>query len=214
VSGLPYELHQQDNVVLGRDGRLYLGNGSTCDACVEADPRSAAILSVRPDGSDLEVEASGLRNPFGLAIEPETGRLWVSVNARDDLGGWNPAESVVRLRNGADYGWPDCWPDWRTRRMAGDCAGVTPHDVYLEPHSSPGGMAFWDGDLFVAEWGEYNADLHGRKLVRVNVETREASAFADGFEHPLAVAVDPQNALLVADWGRGVIYRIQRRGEP
>ena len=139
VSGLPYELHQQDNVVLGRDGRLYFGNGSTCDACVEADPRSAAILSVRPDGSDLEVEASGLRNPFGLAIEPETGRLWVSVNARDDLGGWNPAESVVRLRNGADYGWPDCWPDWRTRRMAGDCAGVTPHDVYLSRTPRPAG---------------------------------------------------------------------------
>ncbi len=214
VSGLPYELHQQDNVVLGRDGRLYLGNGSTCDACEEADPRSAAILSVNPDGSDLEVEASGLRNPFGLAIEPKTGRLWASVNARDDLGEWNPAESVVPIREGADYGWPDCWPDWRTRRMAGDCAGVTPHDVYLEPHSSPGGMAFWNGDLFVAEWGEYNADLHGRKVVRIDVEDRTARAFADGFEHPLAVAVDPQNALLVADWGRGLIYRIQRRGEP
>jgi glucose/arabinose dehydrogenase len=214
VSGLPYELHQQDNVVLGRDGRLYFGNGSTCDACEEADPRSAAILSVRPDGGDLEVEASGLRNPFGLAVDPESGRLWASVNARDDLGEWNPAESVVRIKKGAHYGWPDCWPDWQTRRMAGECAGVTPHDVYLEPHSSPGGMAFWNRELFVAEWGEYNAELHGRKVVRVNAETREARAFADGFEHPLAVAVDPQNALLVADWGRGVVYRIQRRGEP
>jgi glucose/arabinose dehydrogenase len=214
VSGLPYELHQQDNVVLGRDGRLYLGSGSTCDACEEADPRSAAILSVRPDGSDLEVVARGLRNPFGLAVDPETGLLWASVNGRDDLGEWNPAESVVRVRKGADYGWPGCWPNWRTRRMAGECAGVTPHDVYLEPHSSPGGMAFWNGALYVAEWGEYNAELHGRKVVRVDVETREARAFADGFEHPLAVAVDPENALLVADWGRGVIYRIQRRGEP
>ncbi len=214
VSGLPYELHQQDNVVLGRDGRLYLGSGSTCDACDEADPRSAAILSVRPDGSDLRVVARGLRNPFGLAVEPETGRLWASVNARDDLGEWNPAESVVRIRRGAHYGWPECWPNWRTRRMAGECRGVTPHDVYLEPHSAAGGMAFWNGVLYVAEWGEYNDDLHGRKVVRVNVETRRARAFADGFEHPLAVAVDRQNALLVADWGRGVIYRIQRRGEP
>ena len=214
VTGLPYELHQQDNVVLGRDGRLYLGSGSTCDACRESDPRSAAILSFRPDGSDLEVVARGLRNPFGLAVDPETGRLWVSVNARDDLGEWNPAESVVRIRKGAHYGWPGCWPDWRTRRMAGECSGVTPHDVYLEPHSSPGGMAFWTGELFVAEWGEYNDDLHGRKVVRVDVETHRVRPFADGFEHPLPVAVDRQNALLVADWGSGVIYRIQRRGEP
>ena len=50
VSGLPFGEHQQDNVVLGRDGRLYLGNGSTCDVCVEKDPRSATVLSVKPDG--------------------------------------------------------------------------------------------------------------------------------------------------------------------
>src|SRR5205085_10578662 len=44
VSGLPYGLHQQDNVVLGADGRLYFGNGSTCDVCRERDRRSAAVL--------------------------------------------------------------------------------------------------------------------------------------------------------------------------
>jgi glucose/arabinose dehydrogenase len=36
--------------------------------------------------------------------------------------------------------------------------------------------------------------------------------FASGFDHPLALAVDRSGALLVADWGRGVIYRIQSRG--
>ncbi|MGH3113237.1 MAG: PQQ-dependent sugar dehydrogenase, partial [Gaiellaceae bacterium] len=82
VTGLPFELHQQDNVVAGPDGRLYLGSGSTCNACVEEDPRSAAILSVEPGGSDLRVVATGLRNPYGLVWRK--GTLFASVNGRDD----------------------------------------------------------------------------------------------------------------------------------
>lgn len=39
------------------------------------------------------------------------------------------------------------------------------------------------------------------------------TSFADGFEHPLALAVDPLGALLVADYGRGLVYRIQAEGK-
>src|SRR5919109_329087 len=120
---LPFGWHQQDSIVVGPDGRLYFGNGSTCDVCREEDRRAAAILSIRPDGSDLRIEARGLRNPFGLAFRPGTSRLYVSVNGRDDLGEWNPAESVVVVRRGAHFGWPACWPDWRTRELAGRCRG-------------------------------------------------------------------------------------------
>ena len=61
-------------------------SGSTCDACRERNGRSATILSLRPDGSDLRVYARGLRNPYGLAFQPGTGRLFASVNGRDELG--------------------------------------------------------------------------------------------------------------------------------
>jgi glucose/arabinose dehydrogenase len=86
VKGLPFGQHQQDNVVLGPNGRLYWGSGSTCDVCRERDPRSAAVLSLRPNGRDLRVVARGLRNPYGLAFQPVTGRLYASVNGADDLG--------------------------------------------------------------------------------------------------------------------------------
>jgi glucose/arabinose dehydrogenase len=62
VTRLPYGEHQQDNIVVFHN-RLYVGSGSTCDACVEHDARSAAVLSLKPDGSDLRVVARGLRNP-------------------------------------------------------------------------------------------------------------------------------------------------------
>jgi glucose/arabinose dehydrogenase len=221
VTKLPFGLHQQDNVVPGPDGRLYLGSGSTCDACPQRSRLSAAILSVRPDGSDLRVVASGLRNPFGLAFDGR--RLYVSVNNRDKVP--SPAETIVLIKQGRFYGWPRCWANEQRRAMVGRCAGVTPPVAYLEQHSSADGLVAYrgrsfgkqyQGNLFVALWGEYLTTAHGRRVDRVVVDPsgdpRKARVepFATGFDHPLAVAGDRDGALLVADYGRGVIYRIQR----
>jgi glucose/arabinose dehydrogenase len=228
VTGLPFGLHQQDNVVVAPNGRLLVGSGSTCNACREDDRLSAAILSLRPDGSRLRVVATGLRNPFGLALHPKTKRLYVSVNGRDDLptpDSPEPAEMLVRIEPGAHYGWPECWPSARRKRLVGDCEGVEQPVAYLEPHSSADGFAFYTGDtfparfrhaIFIALWGQYESRRYGRRVDLVTVSKDgsrgRARPFARGFEHPLAVVVDPRGALLVADWGRGTIYRIQARG--
>lgn len=228
VSGLPFGEHQQDNLVFGRDGRLYLGSGSTCDACRERDPRSAAILSLRPDGRDVRVYASGLRNPYGLAVQPGTGRLYATVNGQDKLGTRSdpePADTLVLVKRGARYGWPRCWADARTLRLVGRCTGVPPPAAYFEPHSSADGLAFYTGEtfprayrgsLFVAEWGQYYSRRFGRRIVRVELgpdsRARRVVSFASGFAHPLALLVDRRGGLLVADWGRGVVYRIQADG--
>jgi hypothetical protein len=213
VRNLPYGRHQQDNVVFHR-GRLYFGSGSTCDVCREKSRLSAAILSVRPDGKGLRVVARGVRNPYGLAVDPDTGRLYAAVNERDRLGDTEPAETIVEVRQGRDFGWPRCWPSHRTKKLRGDCRGVTPPVAFLEPHSAPGGMAFWDGALYVAEWGQYLEDDHGRKLTRVTLLPGRPAAvttFGTGFLHPLAALADRSGGLLVADHGRGVIYRIVKR---
>lgn len=230
VRGLPFGRHQQDNVVVGPDGRLYWGSGSTCDLCRERDRRSATILSLRPDGSDLRVVARGLRNPYGLAFQPGTGRLYATVNGQDEIGTASdpePAEMLVVVRRGAFYGWPGCWPNARTLRLSGSCRGVTAPAAYLEPHSSADGLAFYTGhsfprgyagNAFVAEWGEYLSHRFGRRVVRVqlapNGRARRVTTFAEGFAHPLALLVDRSGGLLVADWGPGVVYRIQARGRP
>jgi glucose/arabinose dehydrogenase len=215
VSGLPNGRHQQDNILFGRDGRLYFGSGSTCDVCHEKDVRSATVLSMRPDGSDLRVVSGGLRNPFGLVRDP-SGRLLASVNGQDELGTASdpePAEMIVSLSRGRNFGWPDCWPSFREQRMVGSCAGVTPPLAYLEPHSSADGMAFWRGSLYVAEWGQYCCHTFGRKVVRVDLRRNPGTVttFVTGIEHPLALAVDPQNGLLVGDYETGTVFRISRR---
>jgi glucose/arabinose dehydrogenase len=98
--------------------------------------------------------------------------------------------------------------------------------AYLEPHSSADGIAFYTGrsfpsayrgDLFVAEWGQYLSHRFGRRVVRVQLRAgrpARVTSFASGFAHPLALLVDRRGGLLVPDWGRGVVYRIQARGKP
>jgi glucose/arabinose dehydrogenase len=210
VKGLPYGRHQQDNVVFAR-GRLYFGSGSTCDVCKERSRLSATVLSVLPDGSDLRVEARGLRNPYGLVVGPD-GEIYVTVNGQDRLGNWEPADSVVVLRRGAFYGWPNCWPSFRRHRLSGVCTGVTPPLAYLEPHSSADGIAYWRDALYVTEWGQYLAHAHGRKLVRVGLDGR-VSVFATGFVHPLPIA-EHDGELFVGDYSTGVVHRIRLKARP
>jgi len=225
VKGLPFGGHQQDNVVLGPNGRLFWGSGSTCDACRERDPRNAAVLSLRPDGSDQRIRARGLRNPYGLAFQPGTGRLYASMNGQDELGSTSdpePAEMVVVVRRGAFYGWPRCWPNARTLRLSGHCggrrqAGGVPRAACLGRRArllhGPLVPARYRGNLFFAEWGEYLSSRFGRRVVRIRLRpdgtASNVTTFASGFAHPLALLVDRGGGLLVADWGRGVVYRIQ-----
>jgi glucose/arabinose dehydrogenase len=129
----------------------------------------------------------------------------------------------VRVKQGAFYGWPACWPSWLQKRMRGPCAGVTRPVAYLETHSSADGIAFAKGTAFpanyragafVALWGQYLSHQHGRRVDFVALPSGRVSRFATGFAHPLALAFDAKGAMLVADWERGTIYRIQRRGHP
>src|SRR5512141_2090612 len=66
----------------GTDGMLYVPVGASCNVCERADPRYAAILRMRLDGTGLEVFASGVRNTVGLAWNPDSGELWFTDNGR------------------------------------------------------------------------------------------------------------------------------------
>jgi glucose/arabinose dehydrogenase len=233
VRDLPFGEHQQDGLAWGVDGRLYLGSGSTCSACVEKDPRSAAILSMQPDGSDLRTVATGARNPYGLALQPGTGRLYATLNGRDDLdrpGDPEPADSLVIVSQGADFGWPDCWPGARTLALMGSCAGISAPAVYLGPHASADAILFYTGpsfgsqyvgNLFVAEWGQYLTTAGpGHRVARIvlgadgTAPISQVTVFADGIQHPLALSQDDLGGLLVADYGTGQVIRVQADGAP
>ena len=71
------------------------------------------MVSFKGDGSDLRIEATGLRGPFGLAFIPGTASLLVTDNGRDDLGVRRPPDELNLVRDvtraAPDFGFPDCY---------------------------------------------------------------------------------------------------------
>lgn len=161
----------------------------------------ADVLVADPDGKNLHVFATGIRNCVGMAVQPKTGDLWCAVNERDLLGDNLPPDYVTSVKEGAFYGWPwyyigdhqDPRPFVLGKRP--DLAGkVTIPDVLIQPHSAPLGMTFYtatsgaaafprdaQGQAFVALHGSWNRSLRtGYKVVKVQMKDgRPTGAYED-----------------------------------
>ena len=221
VDNLPTGKHQNDDLKFGPDGKLYMGVGSACDACDDADPRSATILRFDIATGSSEIFATGMRNPYDLAFQPGTGELFATENGRDDLGLDAPFEELNHIVQGGDYGYPDCWNE----QISAGCENTIPAVAFFESHSSADGLDFYDGNTFPAEYrGNAFVSIFGSWL-KPNVQTGiqrvvlskagnsysgEASwfiRFPQG-SMPLPVLFGPDDALYVGDYIKDAIYRI------
>jgi putative membrane-bound dehydrogenase-like protein len=220
VSNLPVGLHQNDGMALGADGYIYMGLGSTCDACAESSRLSASILRFKPDGSDFSVFASGFRNPYDVAFNA-AGDLFATDNGRDKLGVDIPPEELNHIRAGLNYGWPDCWEG----NSAPACAGRAGAVAGFTAHSSVDGLTFYSADnfppeyrdnAFVAVFGSYIYPRIERGVKRVKL-TKQGDSYIGQSEwflqlglsgRPLDLTVGPDGGLYVADYEQGAIYRI------
>lgn len=228
--------HTTRTVEFFPDGRMVLSVGSSCNVCVEEDPRRAAILIYENSlGEGGRVFASGLRNAVGLAIQPDSGNLWATNNARDLMGDDLPPDTLHLVEENTDYGWPACHAgDIPDPELGGSeaCRGVPRPALKIQAHSAPLGLTFYDGQsfptryrdgLFIAYHGSWNRTIPtGYKVVFVPFEgsspTGVIEDFATGwldpetFEvsgRPVGLAVGPDGALYVSDDKAGVIYRFQ-----
>src|SRR5205814_3987809 len=115
----PVKGGENNNLVLAGDGRLLMGVSASCDHCVPASRYSGTIVSFNKDGSGLQVYARRIRAAFGLALDPATGKLFASMNQRDDLGSRTPGDWVAVVHRGSDWGFPRCYGQGGTI-----CSGV------------------------------------------------------------------------------------------
>jgi glucose/arabinose dehydrogenase len=210
LDDFPTDGHSTRTVLFLDDGRMVVSVGSSCNVCLESDPRRAALVVYDGAGKSGEkVFARGLRNAVGLALHPKTREIWASNNGRDWLGDDSPPETIHVVKQGDDAGWPRCHagdivdPDFGAER---GCEGVAAPALKMQAHSAPLGLAFYTGadrgspssredvafpdeylgNLFVAFHGSWNRSVPtGYKVVRIGFDASgkplPPADFATGF---------------------------------
>ena len=93
-------LHTSRTIGFGKDGRLYVAIGSSCNVCVEPDPRRTTMQVVSADGSNTAPYALGLRNAIGFDWDPETGQLWADDTGQDGSGAAFPPDEINLIEAG------------------------------------------------------------------------------------------------------------------
>jgi len=236
--------HWTRDIAFSPDGkRMFVSVGSHSNVddpdSTPAEFHRADILVANPDGTDLRVYAWGIRNPVGLAVSPQTGELWASVNERDRLGDNLPPDYITHVQEGGFYGWPWYYiGSHQDPRLAGKHPElrdkVIVPDVLLEPHDASLELTFYEGkqfpaeyrgDIFAAEHGSWNRSVRtGYEVIRVPQKdgraTGEYEDFLTGFVtpagdvwgRPVGVAVAPDGSLLVTDDGGNCIWRVSYVG--
>lgn len=107
--------HNSRSVSIGPDGRVYvsLGISGNCsdqylgDDYAFTDRRGGVlVLDETHTPPRWQPYASGLRNPVGLAWQPDTGALYATNNGPDHHGYDEPREVFARLSPGSFHGMP------------------------------------------------------------------------------------------------------------
>lgn len=221
-------------IAFGPDNRLYIAIGAPCNVCLKSG--FAEIRSMKADGSDEKVIATGIRNSVGFTWHPQTKKLWLSDNGRDMLGDDIPADEINRVdKSGQDFGFPYCHggtvadPDHNEF----PCNKFSPPAVKLGAHVAPLGITFYTGNkfpkkyqnqLFVAEHGSWNrSQKSGYRVGMVKFKNSQVigyETFVSGWlqgqsawGRPAYTLIMPDGSMLISDDRAGAIYRVSYTGK-
>lgn len=214
IGGLPsfiYDSHSNNGLELGPDGRLYMTLGGTESFGQENHPLAGSILVSDPDGSNMEVFARGLRNPYDLTFTSK-GQLIASDNGPERIV---DHDELNLIELGKDYGYPRDFgfpPPWS------DSTGPI---AVFPAHSVPTGTVAYQGPNFPSEYGDRiflslfgSADIKS-KVVVVTLDEPKPGVFRGivddfvlGLRSGIDVAVDSKGRLYIADFDGRQVYQV------
>ena len=193
VTGLPTGGHSAKTIALDGRGALFVNIGSRTNACQQADRQRgsagidpcteletrAGIWRFDANRADQAQSAgqrwaTGIRNAVGITVHG--GQLWATQHGRDQLhDNWpelfddrksaeNPAEELLSVSRGDDFGWPYCYYDVDLHRLvlapeyggrgaeAGRCAQKKAPVTAFPGHWAPESVVFYTGTQFPARY--------------------------------------------------------------
>lgn len=234
--------HWTRNLIANKNNtKIYIAVGSGTDhgeKGLEHEKLRGNILEINPDGSDMRVYASGLRNPVGMGRAPGTEALWTTVNERDELGDDLVPDYLTGVTENGFYGWPYSYygqhPDPRVAQTAPELVqrAIVP-DVPLGAHTASLGLAFYNktafpekyhNGAFITQHGSWNRKpISGYKVVFVPFKNGRPSGdpedFLTGFiektgdkkvhGRPVGIITLSDGSMLIADDTSNKIWRVR-----
>ncbi|HLS27235.1 MAG TPA: HEAT repeat domain-containing protein [Opitutales bacterium] len=220
--------HDLHGLIMGPDGKLYFTIGdrgahiTTPEGNLIDLPNTGIVFRCDPDGANLEVFATGLRNPQALAFD-RYGNLWTHDN---DTAGQDKSR-VIHIVEGGDYGWRYSYqfmrgfgPWVQEKVWAGAIDDVLPNAGYGA--QGPSGLAYYPGLGLPEKYNNhfFAADFP-KGVLTYSFQPAGASYEIDKPEHFVwnagitDVAFGPDGDVYFTDWGRsyqmpggGFIYRV------
>jgi glucose/arabinose dehydrogenase len=212
--------HTWKFIAFGPDGLLYMSVGAPCNVCL-SPPMVSTILRMKPDGSNLEVFAEGVRNSVGFDWHPVSKELWFTDNGRDMLGDDVPSDELdVAWKPGLHFGFPFCHqgdvsdPEFGAQRA---CSTTEPPVLKLDAHVAALGITFYTGNMFpasyknaviIAQHGSWNRSVpSGYRVMVAHTDGRRVTSyetFLDGGFLPGRASATGGRAAGAAALGRPV----------
>ena len=231
----PNQHHNWKYIAFGPDGKLYVPFGAPCNICEPPTAEYAQIRRYNPDGSGMEVLATGVRNSVGFDWHPTTKQLWFTNHGRDWMGDNTPNDTLnLMSKTGLNFGFPYCHqgnlPD-NLITKANACQGVEQPVALMGPHVATMGIKFYTGNMFPPEYknaaliarrGSWNSNQKvGFDVVMVKAGTDgknpKITPFITGFMNPADQSFwgrptylmqMSDGSMLVSDEQLGAIYRV------
>ena len=239
LPGGPLNHHWTKNVIASADGsKLYVTVGSNSNVGengLDQEQGRAAIWEVDRATGNHRIFASGLRNPNGMAWEPNSKALWTAVNERDEIGSDLVPDYITSVKDGGFYGWPFSYYGQHVDARVSPqdpalVAKAIAPDYAVGPHTASLGLTFAEGSklpapftegAFIGQHGSWNRDPHsGYKVIFVPFHNGKPSGapvdVLSGFLNkdeeamgrPVGVVIDQQGSLLVADDVGNKVWRV------
>jgi glucose/arabinose dehydrogenase len=235
----PIDHHWTKNIIADQQGtHLYATIGSNSNVGengLDNEVGRAAIWEIELASGKHRPFATGLRNPNGLAWEPNSGALWTVVNERDELGSDLVPDYLTSVREHGFYGWPYSYfgqhVDTRVQpaQPALVATALVP-DYALGPHTASLGLAYsaavkltsrYATGMFIGQHGSWNRKPRsGYKVVfvpfaggqpagaAIDVLTGFTNRDGKAYGRPVGVAIHTSGALLVADDVGNTVWRV------